>query len=375
MILGIDASRANTKQRTGVEQYAFNIIQGLKKVLPSDVEVILYSQTALEGELAELPSHWRSKVLSWPPRRLWTQIRLGVEMLFHKPDILFIPAHVPPLLHPRKTVMMIHDVAAFRFPETYNIFERWYSLWSARYALKRLWRIIVPSEFTGKELCALTKPSLRKAVIAVIHHGFDMRYNIDERNPSTVDVFSKYGLRKPYILSIGRLEEKKNTLRVIQAFNAIKKTVEKKLSESQLVLVGKPGHGYESVKRAIDSSPYKADIIELGWVSEQELPYILKEAVVFLFPSLHEGFGLPVLEAFASGTPAIVSKDSASAEIASSAALSVDPLNVEDISDALILLLKDFERREQYKKRGFQRLQDFSWGKAARKTADLLLDR
>ena len=103
MVIGIDASRANSRKKTGVEWYAFHVIQGLKKVVNNDVHVVLYSREPLVGELAVLPKSWSSRVLSWKPGCLWTQIRLGWEMIRHSPDVLFVPAHVPPLIHPKKT--------------------------------------------------------------------------------------------------------------------------------------------------------------------------------------------------------------------------------------------------------------------------------
>src|SRR3989338_7400368 len=176
MIIGIDASRANNEQKTGVGWYAYHLIQELKKTnsqfpIPN-YRVVLYSDRPLEGELAHLPEHWESKVLRWPPKRLWTQMRLSWEMLVRPPDVLFIPAHVFPIIHPKKTVMTVHDVAAVRFPETYNWFELWYTIWSAKTALKKLWKIIVPSEFTKTELSAMSADKNSQNVV-VIPHGYD----------------------------------------------------------------------------------------------------------------------------------------------------------------------------------------------------------
>jgi len=96
MIIGIDASRANKIQKTGVEWYAYFVVEHLKKILPSEAQVVLYSDVPLQGRLGVLPPNWSSKVLHWPPKRLWTQVRLSYEMLVHTPDVLFIPAHVFP---------------------------------------------------------------------------------------------------------------------------------------------------------------------------------------------------------------------------------------------------------------------------------------
>src|SRR3989339_1868807 len=148
MKIGIDASRANNLQKTGVEWYSYFLLKNLKKIIPEDIEVVLYTREKLQGDLAELPKNWSNKVLCWPPKIFWTQIRLSLEMLFHKPDILFVPAHVCPIIHPKKTVMTVHDIAALRFPDSYNWLEEWYSLASVRFALKNISKIITPSQFT-----------------------------------------------------------------------------------------------------------------------------------------------------------------------------------------------------------------------------------
>jgi hypothetical protein len=177
MKIGIDVSRANNLQKTGVEWYAYFLLQELKKIIPENIEVVLYSREALQGDLAELPKNWTSKILHWPPKIFWTQARLSLEMLFHKPDILFVPAHVCPLVHPKKTVMTVHDIAALRFPESYNHFERWYSLASVRFALQNVWRIITPSQFTKNELKSLSIKNYDDNKTKVVYHGFNSLYN------------------------------------------------------------------------------------------------------------------------------------------------------------------------------------------------------
>ena len=222
MIIGIDASRANKKEKTGVEWYAWHVIEELKKIIPEDHRVILYSDEPIIGALALLPKHWESRILHWPPKRLLTQVRLSWEMFQHPPDVLFVPAHVFPIIHPKKTMMMVHDVAAATFPEIYPWFERWYSLWSAKNAIKNLWRVITPSQFTKNELSSLelriTNYELR---IIVIPHGVDSRYRKIHDQAAIDAVLNKYAIRRPFLLSVGRLEEKKNTANIVRAFDRL----------------------------------------------------------------------------------------------------------------------------------------------------------
>lgn len=386
MIIGIDASRANHSQKTGVEWYAWHIIEQLKKIVPEDVRVVLYSDVPLAGELGMLPGNWESKVLRWPPRRFWTQVRMSLEMLIHPPDVLFIPAHVFPIIHPKKTVMTVHDVAAVRFPETYNWFERWYSVASARYAMQKLWRAIVPSQWVKKELLRLdtyetlnskyeTNPKLENKnskqfhdTIKVVHHGYDTRYRKIVDTNLIAETLKKYAIRKPFILSMGRLEEKKNTAHIIQAFDVLRKN-----HDVQLVLVGKPGYGYEKVEAAIAASPYKNDIVCPGWTPPEEAVLLMNAAEVFLFPSLAEGFGMPVLEAMAAGTPVVASRGSSLEEVGGEAARYVDAGNVSDIANALEDIVSHPEVGEGLRQKGLERVEQFSWEKAAKETFQLLI--
>jgi len=368
MIIGIDASRANDDKKTGVGWYAYNTIQEFKKIIPDNVRVVLYSRESLKGDLAVLPENWSVKVLKWPPKRFWTQMRLSWEMLFHSPNVLFIPAHVFPIIHPKKTVMAIHDIAAVKFPGSYNWFERWYTIWSAKYALKKLWKIITISKFTKNELknefgargALVCADNLNLEKVKITYLGYNKEYK--EASENINEVLKKYNIEKPYLFSVGRLEKKKNTIRIIKAFERIRH----KTDDLKLVLVGSPGHGYEKVKDAIENSAYKEDIIVPGWVENNDLPALMQGADVFVFPSLYEGFGIPVLEAFVSGTP-VVASPGASQEIGGDACEYVDPLDVDDI-------VRGIEKARQGNniKRGKERVKNFSWEKCARETWEVL---
>ena len=374
MLIGIDASRANEEKKTGVGWYAYFLIEELKKLKIENLRFVLYTREPLRGELAELPENWTVKVLKWWPGRFWTQIRLSWEMLWHAPDVLFIPAHVFPIIHPKKTVMTIHDVAALKFPQSYNWFERWYSVWSAKYAVKKLWKIIVPSESVKRGLIEDLRLKIEDCRINVIKHGYDERYkNYAEMSE---EILKKFNIKKPYLLSIGRLEEKKNTVRIIEVFNNLKS----KILDLQLVLIGGRGFGYEKVLEEIKNSPYKNDITTPGWVSDEDLPVLMKNAEVFVFPSLAEGFGIPVLEAMASGVPVVTSNDGALKEVGGDACVYVNPMNVDEIAEAVWRLLRialPAGRQEDLRfkiiEQGRERSKEFSWEKSAKETLDCFL--
>ena len=178
--IGIDASRANRAEKTGVEWYAYYLIQELKKIIPPEYRVILYSAESLVGGLAELPPNWESKIvgglniLFWKRAKnvlLWTQLGLSWEMLRCPPDILFVPSHAIPFIHPKRTYTTIHDVGFRVFPEVYHILPLIYHRFTTRFAVWRATKIFTPSEFTKSELVKYYKADPKKIIVTPL--GFD----------------------------------------------------------------------------------------------------------------------------------------------------------------------------------------------------------
>jgi glycosyltransferase involved in cell wall biosynthesis len=369
-LIGIDASRANSKQRTGVETYAYQVIQHLKQVLPQEIEVRLYSKEKLDYGLEKLPQNWQSCVLSWPPKRLWTQFRLSWEMYWNPPDVLFVPAHVFPAVHPTKTVMTVHDVATKEFPKSYNFWERFYSLKTAKYSAKHLYKVIVPSKFTKRELLDFSGTSKQK--IKVIHHGFKPNFSKNNKNKEIEEVLSKYDIQQPYLFFVGRIEQKKNISRMIEVFEKLKQKGE---FQGEFVLAGKAGHGYKKIKNKIKNSPFNSDIKMLGWVSEEEINYLLNQAELLFFTTLYEGFGFPVLEAFSQETPVATSKTTATKEIGGKFAEYSDPESVDSIYGSIKKILEKSEpEKQKTTKQAKQRVKNFSWKQAAKQTSQVLLN-
>jgi glycosyltransferase involved in cell wall biosynthesis len=360
MTLGIDISRLASKQKTGVEWYVYFLIRELRDIIPSDVEVRLYT---LDEPIidVELPSNFVIHRLSWRPRRLWTQLRLSWEMLVHPPDILFVPSHVIPFIHPKRTVTTIHDIAGLRFPQAYNWFERWYTLYAARQAVE-LPAVLTPSQYTKDELIDyLDTPGKN---IHVTPLGF-------ERDETVASVeLSEYGITKPFLLSVGRIEEKKNQTRIVQAFDLLKQ--DEQFVDLQLALVGKPGYGYERVEEAIEASPNKHNIIRPNWLAPDTLQSLYSQAELFVFPSLYEGFGIPILEAFAAGTPVLTSSGTSTEEVGGEGALYVDPESVEAIAAGMRVLLTNESLREQNIRQGRDRALHYSWHKTAEETWNVI---
>src|SRR3989338_2873586 len=328
MIVGIEAAHANKDHRTGVENVCFELIQNLKNVIPSNVEVVLYSSSKLIDGLENLPNNWKVKILAWPLGKLWSQIRLSLELWLHPLDIFIAPGQLIPFFTPKKTVAIVHDSAFKVFPHAYNFWGRQYLKWMNRRVVNSAALIITPSQFSKNELIKFYRIDEKKIIVDQL--GYDKNFfrpltTIEkERVPS---IQKKYNINKPFLLSINRLEHKKNTKRIVEAFNILKND-----QDLQLVLVGKPGVGYTEIKSAIEQSKYKKDIYELGWVEEADLPFLLSVAELFLVPSIYEGFGITLLQAAACGCPVVASDTTSLPEVGSDAVLYVDPEHSEDIA-------------------------------------------
>ncbi len=363
MIIGIEASHANKKNRTGVEEYCFEVINHLKKIIPADVRVILYSNNQLVDDLKKLPENWQTAILPWPLNKGWSQFRLSGYFLRHKLDLFFAPGQLVPFVCPKNTVTTIHDSAFEVFPNAYSFSGCQYLKAMNRLIMKKSKLIITPSEFSRQELGRLYGYDLDKVKVTPLgyDHNFFKRLQLTEDDKE--NFLEKYNIRKPFFLTVGRLEEKKNTVNIIKAFDLIKKEI-----DAELVLAGIPGRGFDKVKDIIGKSPNNKDINLLGWVENSELPKFYNLARVFIFPSLYEGFGLPLLHAMASGCPVVASSGNSLEEVGGSAALYVSPLSVEDISQAAIRLFGDTELRSQQIEKGLKKSMAFSWENTANST-------
>ncbi len=374
MRIGIDASRAFLKRRTGIEEYSYQVIRHLRTGLAQE-SVILYvrKQISFEGGKIrfvlpiidfELPEKWQVKGL-WAPR-FWTQVRLSLEMLFSQPDALFVPAHTVPLIHPKKTIVTIHGLEYEFSPESYSWYERCYMRLSIRYSVHAASRVVAVSENTKRDLIRLYRVPEEK--ISAVYEGIG---NVNQesriKNQENNSQFSM--LNSKFFLFVGRIETRKNIVRMIEAFERFK---EKTGLPHELLLAGKPGYGYEAIRIKIQESRFKNEIHEVGYITEGEKWSLLKSAEVFLFPSLYEGFGLPVIEAQSIGVPVITSNTSSLPEIAGEGAVLVDPLEPQAIAEAMTMLVQNPEKRADIIEKATRNADRFNWALCARAVSSLL---
>ena len=239
-----------------------------------------------------------------------------------------------------------------------------------KFALKHAAKIITVSEFTKKEIREIYNVSGEN--ISVIHNGFDQEKFVPIKNQAEIDLtLQKYGINKPFYLFVGRLEEKKNIVGMLEAL-ARAQAKDRKLSETIFVLAGRPGYGYDRIQSAIKRLGLENSVKQIGWIPDADRVNLLNAAKIFLFASMYEGFGIPILEAFGCGAIVITSNRASCQEVAGDAALLVDPENTEEMASAIIRLENDEKLREDLRQKGFSRVKEFSLAKCARETLNIL---
>ncbi|OQA03264.1 MAG: D-inositol 3-phosphate glycosyltransferase [bacterium ADurb.Bin400] len=358
MDIGVDISGITSIKRTGVENMSYQFLLHLLK-LDKTNRYYLYTRNRISDNSLKSPNT-TERFLPFP--RYWHKLRLPIELLLHKPDIFLAIGYMVPFCSPKKTIVFIHDLAFRYYPEAYSAKELFLQEYALNTAIKHASKLICVSESTRKDLIKFCNVTTDKTT--VIHLAHDNKLF---RHSSTKPARSK---EKPYVLFVGRLESRKNVVGIIKAFARFKKTTN---LPHKLVLVGKPGHGYDKIENEIVASGnIRDDIVVTGYVSNSELANLYSGADAFVFPTLYEGFGIPILEAMASGTPVITSTTSSMPEVAGDAAVLVDPTNISDITDALNKLLTNPALKKAYVAKGLERAQQFSWDSSASKLLSII---
>ncbi|HAM89011.1 MAG: Glycosyl transferase group 1 [Candidatus Falkowbacteria bacterium GW2011_GWC2_38_22] len=419
MLIGIDASRANKEHKIGTEWYAYYLIRNFAKI-DSKNQYILYTDKPLGPGLADLINeendaeksdfsiaydkqgfqiikspynNFKAKVLKWPYKNFWTLGRLSLECFVSAPNVLFIPSHTLPLIHPRKSMVTIHDIGFMRNRCLYrhepigpegkktrlltNIIARLFTFgkysseatdylhWSTDYTLRKAKKVITVSNGSRADILSHYHVSEKK--IQAIYNGYNEKKFKAITDRKILDsVLDKYGIKGPYIFYSGKIEKKKNIPALIEAF-AIMRDRNPDIKH-KLVLAGDAFYGYDEAHYIISEYNLDDEVLLPGWINENDMPYIYSGANAFVFPSNYEAFGTSLLEAMACGLPICASDISSIPEVLQGAGLLFDPCDIYSIAEAMKEILTDEHLREELIKSGYERVKDFSWRKCAEET-------
>lgn len=399
MKIAIDCADLDHSRIDGTRVYIKHLLNWFGS-LDSSSKFFLYHKGEYNPLLApkEYPNYIERKIpYSW----WWTQTRFAFELRKDKPDVCWMPIQQVPFIGPRKTkyVVTIHDLAFKIFSDQFPASDKRKLNFFADTAIKRADRIIAISDATKKDIVKFY-PKVDEKKIFVVHHGFDVKlfsrrcaedeilavlkkHKIIEeisdlivKNQSTIDNPSvDEAGRQSYILYVGAIQPRKNLVTLIKAFENLKNDEnngEKGFKHLKLVLVGEPSWKAEKTLNYAKNSPHKNDIVLTGKVGFNELRILYQGAKIFVFPSLYEGFGIPILEAFACGVPVVVAGNSSLIEVGGDAVKVFKNRDHNELSGTLQKVLNDSTIREEMIRRGLERAKQFSWKKCAKETLEVL---
>ena len=357
--IGIDASALTKNHPTGVEVASRELIGALIKQ-DEENNYILYSPAPLSSKWLTLPNVENRVVVA---DKYWTQKALPLSFQKDNLDVFWSPAYMsPPGLKGIKTIVTIHDVAFMRFPSAYSPKDWLLSFYTVIKSKFSATKILAVSEQTKKDLSRFFFVSKQR--IEVIYNAIS---HIHLR-PNLIDIHEKYKLPEQFLLVVGRIEPRKNTANILESFRIIAKNH----PDMHLVFSGPNSELPSTMEAKVHGWGLKKRIHTIGFVHDLDLPMLYRTAEILLFPSLYEGFGLPILEGFAAGTPVITSNFGATAEISGKAALLVTPTDKVAIARSVSHLLNDEELKTKYIQAGYERLQHFSWEDSAIKLKGII---
>ncbi len=352
----------------GLGRYAYELLLALAEAARENIYSIFYNnprQARVAPSLHGFPAY--TTPLSYKPWRLSALLahfaRLSQDRLFPGVDIFHATDHLLPRFFRIKSVFTLHDLIFLFHPETHKPLNRWFLALMMPRFLRAADAIIAVSECTKRD--AVRHYGIPEEKITVIYEGVSPRFR--PADPETVRaVRAKYGLPERFILYVGTIEPRKNLTALLEAYAALLSRNTR--YAARLVIVGKKGWLYEGFFRRLRELGLEERVHFTGYVPDEDLPALYSAATLFVFPSLYEGFGLPVLEAMACGTPVVCSGTSSLPEVAGDAALLVDPTDIPALAAAMERALTDEALRASLRARGLERARRFTWEEAARQT-------
>ena len=365
MRIGIDYTAA-AHQGAGIGRYTRGLIGALTRLEgKNEYRLFVAGGGGLFGQ-AQWPSNVRLCTIPLSQRnltRIWHRLRLPlpVEVFTGPLDLFYSPDFVLPPVWRARTLLTVHDLSFVRYPQTADRRLHRYLNVAVPRSVWRADHILADSQNTAHDLTELWGVPSEK--ISVLYPGVESRFRPVTDAAELARVREQYDLSQRFILSVGTLQPRKNYERLIRAFGQLWATTEGR--PYRLVVVGGKGWLYESIFDCVRELGLEKEVLFPGFVADEDLPALYTLADLFAFPSLYEGFGLPVLEAMACGTPVVCSEASSLPEAAGDAALLVDPLDVEGWAKAMGRALSDEMLKRELVARGLAQARRFSWERAA----------
>lgn len=369
--IGIDA-RFAVRNHRGIGNYTLNLIHGLAEI-DSHNEYILYIDKNDSENILPKQGNFKIKKLLPSNYLVWEQIILPMQVKKDGVDILHCTGNTAPFFLSRsiKLVLTICDVMYLKnyseLPKSASYYQRMGRLYRKTIVPRiasHLSMALTISEFSKIDIMKHL-PEIDNNRIKVIYLAANENFGQVDKSSALQKIRNKFGIDRDYILTLGALDPRKNTELVIKTFIELKN--ESNINE-KLLIIGVPNWKQTKFYNIVQESNFKKDIIFTDFISEDDLILLYNGASIFLYPSLYEGFGIPLLEAMACGVPVIASKTGSIPEVAGDAALLIDPRNGKELKESMLNLLNDEGLRSELIRQGFRQHQKFSWKKTAEET-------
>jgi glycosyltransferase involved in cell wall biosynthesis len=350
----------------GIGTYVRNLLRHLARLDRTTEYTVLCRE--IDSPFVEtLGANFRTTPESSPAYSIREQLTVPLDLRRARVDLFHAPHYVLPPLTPCKSVVTIHDCIHLRFPQYLpSRIGYAYARTSLWVAIRRSSRILTVSEASKRDILQYFRVAEKK--IDVIHNAIDERFHEPPPEEEVERVRQRYQLDGPFVLYAGNIKPHKNLERLIEAFHTLRKHG---FEEVKLLIIGDEVSKYATLRRAVHRHKLHKHVRFFGFVPDQTLAVLYRLAGVFVFPSLYEGFGLPPLEAMASGTPVITSNVSSLPEVVGDAALLIDPYDPDALADAMRRVLTDSALREDLRQRGFARAREFSWERSVRRVREI----
>jgi len=369
MHIGIDA-HAIGAQQGGNETYIRGVIRALAELDDRNRYTIYLAEAGAAERWREgferRHQNFEIRLLPKPTPLVRVPVFLAYELWKRPVDVLHVQYTAPPFCRV-PVVATIHDLAFEHLPETFTRRGSFQLKLTVRRTAQRAARIATVSEYSRQDL--IRTYHLPPEKVVVTYNGVESQFTPDASPNETIEVRQQFGIQRDYLLAVGSLQPRKNLVRLIRAYARLRS--ENESFTPQLVIVGRKLWLAENVFAEVQRQRWKDDVILTGYVSDDDLPKLYRQATAFVYPSLFEGFGLPPVEAMACGVPVVTSNVSSLPEITGDAALLVDPLDQTSIETALLKITDDAVLRARLREQGIAQAKRFTWREAAEKTLQL----
>ena len=363
MRIAIDARKLHD---FGIGTYIRNLLRHLSRIDQANEYVLLCHEPDM-GVAATLGPNFRAVLERARNYSVVEQVHVPWVLMREKPDVYHAPHYVLPVAVRCRSVVTIHDCIHLMFPQylpnrAAHAYARG-AMWSAA---RRSDRILTVSEASKRDILHFFNVPPEK--IAVVYNAIDERFWIEPHEEEVERVRERFQLHQRFVLYVGGIKPHKNLVRLIEAFAELRKG---EFEELKLLIIGDEISKLPALRRAVHSHKLHKHVRFLGFLPDETLAALYRLAAVFVFPSLYEGFGLPPLEAMASGTPVVTSNVSSLPEVTGDAAVLVDPHDARSIEHGIRRVLTDPALAAEMRQRGLMRAREFSWERSVRRTLEV----